>query len=54
VQTGDQLTETLLTEIVKHGKFGDEKRVAVMVNNLGATTEMASVNFSTVQVSLTR
>jgi triose/dihydroxyacetone kinase / FAD-AMP lyase (cyclizing) len=40
VQTGDQLTETLLTEIVKHGKFGDEKRVAVMVNNLGATTEM--------------
>jgi dihydroxyacetone kinase len=40
VQTGDQLTETLLTEIVKHGEFGDKKRVAVMVNNLGATTEM--------------
>ena len=36
----DQLTETLLTEILKHGKFGDEKRVAVMINNLGATTEM--------------
>ena len=36
----DELTETLLEEILKHGKFGDEKRVAVMVNNLGATTEM--------------
>jgi dihydroxyacetone kinase len=40
LQTGDRLTETLLTEIIEHGKFGDEKRVAVMVNNLGATTEM--------------
>jgi dihydroxyacetone kinase len=30
----------LLTEILKHGRFGEEKRVAVMVNNLGATTEM--------------
>jgi dihydroxyacetone kinase len=30
----------LRAEILKHGKFGDEKRVAVMVNNLGATTEM--------------
>jgi dihydroxyacetone kinase len=40
LQTADELTETLLTEILKHGKFGDEKRVAVMVNNLGATTEM--------------
>jgi dihydroxyacetone kinase len=40
LQPADQLTETLLTEILKHGKFGDEKRVAVMVNNLGATTEM--------------
>ena len=36
----NKLTETLLTEVLKHGKFGDEKRVAVMVNNLGATTEM--------------
>jgi dihydroxyacetone kinase len=40
LQTADQLTETLLTEILKHGRFGDEKCVAVMVNNLGATTEM--------------
>ena len=40
LQTADELTETLLTEILKHGRFGDEKRVAVMVNNLGATTEM--------------
>jgi triose/dihydroxyacetone kinase / FAD-AMP lyase (cyclizing) len=40
VQTADELTETLLNEILKHGKFGDEKRVAVLVNNLGATTEM--------------
>jgi dihydroxyacetone kinase len=40
LQTADELTETLLTEILKHGRFDDEKRVAVMVNNLGATTEM--------------
>jgi dihydroxyacetone kinase len=40
LQPADRLTETLLTEILKHGKFGDEKRVAVMINNLGATTEM--------------
>jgi triose/dihydroxyacetone kinase / FAD-AMP lyase (cyclizing) len=40
LQGADQLTETLLTEIEKSGKFGDEKRVVVMVNNLGATTEM--------------
>jgi dihydroxyacetone kinase len=48
LQPADGLTETLLTEILKHGKFGaamtlsdgNEKRVAVMVNNLGATTEM--------------
>jgi ATP-dependent dihydroxyacetone kinase len=40
LQAADALTETLLIEILKHGKFGDEKRVAVMVNNLGATTEM--------------
>ena len=40
LQPADELTETLLTEILKYGKFGDEKRVAVMVNNLGATTEM--------------
>src|SRR5271165_2334204 len=40
VQPGDELTETLLTEVLKHGKFGSEKRVAVMINNLGATTGM--------------
>jgi dihydroxyacetone kinase len=40
LQPADGLTETLLTEILEHGKFGDEKRVAVMVNNLGAATEM--------------
>ncbi|WP_353064379.1 dihydroxyacetone kinase subunit DhaL [Tunturibacter psychrotolerans] len=40
LQPADKLTETLLTTILKHGKFGDEKRVAVMLNNLGAVTEM--------------
>jgi ATP-dependent dihydroxyacetone kinase len=40
LQSADELTETLLSEILKYGKFGDERRVAVMVNNLGATTEM--------------
>src|SRR5262249_45741143 len=34
------LTEMLLTEVLKHGKVGDEKRAPGMVNNLGATTEM--------------
>jgi dihydroxyacetone kinase len=40
IKRADELTETLLTEIFRYGSFGDEKRVAVMVNNLGATTEM--------------
>jgi dihydroxyacetone kinase len=40
LQPADELTETLLTEILKQGKFDAGKRVAVMVNNLGATTEM--------------
>ena len=40
LQPVDELTEALLTEILKHGKLGDEKRLAVMVNNLGAATEM--------------
>jgi dihydroxyacetone kinase len=40
LQPANELTETLLTEILKYGKVGDEKRVAVMVNNLGAVTEM--------------
>jgi dihydroxyacetone kinase len=40
LQAADKLTETLLGEILKYGNFGEEKRVAVMVNTLGATTEM--------------
>jgi triose/dihydroxyacetone kinase / FAD-AMP lyase (cyclizing) len=40
LQSANKLTETLLAEILKHGNFGRERRVAVMVNNLGATTEM--------------
>jgi triose/dihydroxyacetone kinase / FAD-AMP lyase (cyclizing) len=40
VQPANQLTETLLEEILRRGNFGDEQRVAVMINNLGATTEM--------------
>jgi dihydroxyacetone kinase len=40
LRTGDELTAMLLTEIMKHGRFGPEKRVAIMINNLGATTEM--------------
>lgn len=40
LQHADELTETLLTEILKHWAFGDQKRVAIMVNNLGATPEM--------------
>ncbi|AXC11048.1 Dihydroxyacetone kinase, ATP-dependent [Acidisarcina polymorpha] len=40
LQPADELTETLLNEILQDGEFGDAKRVAMMVNNLGATTEM--------------
>jgi dihydroxyacetone kinase len=40
LQAVADITETLLNEILRHGHFGDEKRVAVLVNNLGATTEM--------------
>jgi dihydroxyacetone kinase len=40
IQPADQLTEALLTQILQFGEFGLGKRVAVMVNNLGATTEM--------------
>jgi dihydroxyacetone kinase len=40
LQPADDLTEMLLTEILKHREFGPEKRLAVMINNLGATTEM--------------
>jgi dihydroxyacetone kinase, phosphoprotein-dependent, L subunit len=38
LQSADQLTETLLTQILKSRNFGTE--VAVLINNLGATTEM--------------
>ena len=40
LQPADELTATLLSEILRRGEFGAEKRVAVMVNNMGATTEM--------------
>ncbi len=40
LQPADDLTETLLAEILGHREFGPEKRLAVMINNLGATTEM--------------
>ena len=40
LQAADEVTETLLRTILEHGTFGDDKRVAVMVNNLGATTQM--------------
>ena len=40
LQSADQLTETLLSHILRGRNFADEKRIAVMVNNLGATTEM--------------
>ncbi len=38
LQPADELTQTLLTAILQHGKFS--RQVAVMVNNLGATTAM--------------
>jgi dihydroxyacetone kinase len=40
LQPADDLTEALLAEILAHREFGPEKRLAVMINNLGATTEM--------------
>jgi triose/dihydroxyacetone kinase / FAD-AMP lyase (cyclizing) len=40
LQPADELTETLLRQILQHGKFGSQKRIAVMINNLGATTGM--------------
>jgi dihydroxyacetone kinase len=40
MQPADELAETLLNAILLQGKFADQKRVAVLVNNLGATTEM--------------
>jgi dihydroxyacetone kinase len=38
LQPADELTETLLTAILRQGNFS--RQVAVMVNNLGATTAM--------------
>ena len=40
LQSADELTELLLNQIVEHGNFEPKCRVAVMINNLGATTEM--------------
>jgi len=40
IQSADELAETLLTRILKRGNFGEARRVVVMINNLGATTEM--------------
>ncbi len=40
LQAADRLVETLLSQILKHGNFGESRRVAVLVNNLGATTHM--------------
>jgi len=40
LRPADELSEALLAEILKYGTFGDERRVVVMINNLGATTEM--------------
>jgi triose/dihydroxyacetone kinase / FAD-AMP lyase (cyclizing) len=40
LQPADELTETLLTAILEQGKFSPQNQVAVMINNLGATTEM--------------
>ncbi|HET7105986.1 MAG TPA: dihydroxyacetone kinase subunit DhaL [Candidatus Acidoferrum sp.] len=40
MQPADELTETLLNQILKRGIFGNDRRVALMINNLGATTAM--------------
>ncbi len=40
LRPANELSELLLAEILKYRRFGDERRVAVMINNLGATTEM--------------
>jgi dihydroxyacetone kinase len=36
----DELTEILLNEILRHASIGKDKRVAILLNNLGSTTEM--------------
>lgn len=40
ILSANELTETLLAEILRHADFGAHGRVALMINNLGATTEM--------------
>jgi triose/dihydroxyacetone kinase / FAD-AMP lyase (cyclizing) len=40
LQPANELTETLLDQILQHGRFDSENRIAVMINNLGATTPM--------------
>jgi triose/dihydroxyacetone kinase / FAD-AMP lyase (cyclizing) len=40
LQSADQLTETLLAEILQQGKFSSQNPLAMMINNLGATTPM--------------
>ena len=40
LQAADELTETLLSTILQQRKFAEQKPVVVMINNLGATTEM--------------
>jgi dihydroxyacetone kinase len=40
LQAADELTETLLSTILQQRKFAAQKPVSVMINNLGATTEM--------------
>jgi triose/dihydroxyacetone kinase / FAD-AMP lyase (cyclizing) len=40
LESADQLTERLLTEILQHGKFSSQNPLAMMINNLGATTPM--------------
>lgn len=40
LQPADQLTETLLSEILGHARSHSQRRVALLINNLGATTGM--------------
>src|SRR5580692_3763014 len=40
LQPAHELTATLLGTILEHSQFGSQGRIAVMINNLGATTEM--------------
>jgi dihydroxyacetone kinase len=40
LQPAKELTATLIGAILEQGRLGDQSRVALMINNLGATTEM--------------